>query len=93
MTLPEVKDVIRWTWLGPLLIAVVMAMASAWAVNVDRKVGRLEEAVTELIRTRGELNGKLDTIVNQNSSQDIRMTQISNRLDSLLNIHMNGKFK
>ena len=85
------KDLIRWTWLGPLLISLIILMASAWAINIDRRVIRVEESVTMLIQSRGEIMGKLDTIMNQNSAQDIRMTQISNRLDSLISLHMNGK--
>lgn len=89
----DVKDVLRWTWVGPLLISVVIMMVAGWSFNMDRRVSRMEEAVAELVRSRGEMSGKLETIINQNTSQDYRMTQISNRLDTLVGLHIdsNGK--
>jgi hypothetical protein len=86
----EVKDFVRWTWMGPLLISVLLMMIAAWSFNMDRRVSRMEDAVAELIRARGEMSGKLETIINQNASQDLRMTQISSRLDTLVTLHIDG---
>ena len=86
----EIKDIVRWTWVGPLLISVVIMMIAAWSFNMDRRVSRMEDAVAELVRSRGEMSGKLETIINQNSSQDLRMTQISSRLDTLVTLHIDN---
>lgn len=87
----RIRDLIRWTWLGPLLVTLILAMSAAWAINMDRRMTRQEEITAELIKANGEIRGSLTTIVEQNRSQDSRTTQISSRIDMLISMHISER--
>jgi hypothetical protein len=84
----KIRDLIRWTWLGPVLVTLILGMSAAWAVNMDRRLTRQEEVTAELVKANGEIKGALSTIVEQNRSQDSRMTQVSSRIDMLISMHI-----
>jgi hypothetical protein len=82
-------DTLRWTWVGPIAVSVAIALIAAWALQLDRRVTRMEDIMSELTRSRGEYVGKFEIIIEQNRAQDARMTIISQRLDSLVQMHLN----
>lgn len=81
-------DNIRWTWAGPVLIVVILGMVGAWAVNVDGRVKRLEDALVMTARETEGVKGALETIKNQNLAQDNRMNDVTGLLRTLVEQHM-----
>jgi hypothetical protein len=86
-------DTLRWTWVGPIAVSVAIALIAAWALQLDRRVTRMEDVLSELVRSRGEYVGKFEIIIEQNRAQDNRTSLISQRLDSLVQMHMNDAVK
>ena len=78
----KLESVVKWEWVGPVLIGIILMLVSAWAVNVNARVMKLEEIVVSIDKQNVAQQGQYELI-------STRLTIISQRLETLVQQHIN----
>lgn len=77
----KIEAVLKWTWFGPLMFAIVMALVSAWAVDTNARIKALEVTVNAIDRQNVAQGGQFELIIT-------RLNIMSNRLETLVQQHI-----
>ena len=75
----KLDAMIKWTWLGPLLLSMVMGLCGAFALNLHGRVVRIEEYIINAERRDAQQQGQFDTII-------FRLNKLSERTETVYNI-------
>ena len=78
----KLESVVKWEWVGPVLIGIILMLVSAWAVNVNARVMKLEEIVVAIDKQNVAQQGQYELT-------STRLSIISQRLETLVQQHIN----